>query len=214
MDDKNHHRPAAAVVVAHPDDEVLWAGGTMLARPGWDWTVITLCRARDADRAPRWHEALRCLHARGRIGDLDDGPDQAPLPIQQVQRAIAAGGDALPFDLVLTHGPAGEYTRHRRHEEVCRAVVALWEAQMLTTPQLWMFAYQDGGGRYLPRVRDDADVREHLSGPIWQRKYELMTEVYGFAADSWEARTTPREEGFWRCDSPVQARRRIEQSGG
>ena len=33
---------------------------------------------------------------------------------------------AVPYDLILTHGPRGEYTRHRRHEETCRAVVGLW----------------------------------------------------------------------------------------
>jgi len=27
------------------------------------------------------------------------------------------------FDLIVTHGPRGEYTRHRRHEETCRAVI-------------------------------------------------------------------------------------------
>ncbi len=25
-----------ALVVAHPDDETLWAGGTLLQHPGWD----------------------------------------------------------------------------------------------------------------------------------------------------------------------------------
>jgi LmbE family N-acetylglucosaminyl deacetylase len=29
-----------AVIVAHPDDEVLWAGGLMLMHPDSNWTVI------------------------------------------------------------------------------------------------------------------------------------------------------------------------------
>ena len=32
---------------------------------------------------------------------------------------------------------------------------------------------------------------------IWQKKYSIITEVYGFGADSFEARTTPHQEAFW-----------------
>ena len=34
----------AAVIVAHPDDETLWAGGTILMHPETKWTIIALCR--------------------------------------------------------------------------------------------------------------------------------------------------------------------------
>ena len=30
------------VIVAHPDDETLWAGGTILMNPDNDWTKTTL----------------------------------------------------------------------------------------------------------------------------------------------------------------------------
>ena len=33
-----------------------------------------------------------------------------------------------------------------------------------------MFAYEDGGRSYLPRVRDDADRRDELPKAIWQAK--------------------------------------------
>ena len=49
---------------------------------------------------------------------------------------------------------------------------------------------------------------EHL----WREKYRLITAVYGFSPDSWEARTTPREEAFWCFDSSQAARRHIQQS--
>ena len=35
----------------------------------------------------------------------------------------------------------------------------------------------------------------------FDEKYRIVTEVYGFAMDSWEARTTPREEAFRRGSS-------------
>ena len=32
----------AAAIVAHPDDEILWAGGTILTRSDLQWDVVTL----------------------------------------------------------------------------------------------------------------------------------------------------------------------------
>ena len=61
---------AIAVIVAHPDDETLWAGGTILMYPEWDWFVVTLCRANDPDRAPKFHRVLEILHAKGDMGNL------------------------------------------------------------------------------------------------------------------------------------------------
>ena len=45
-----------AVIVAHPDDETLWAGGTILSHPSNKWFIICLCRASDTDRSVRFHD--------------------------------------------------------------------------------------------------------------------------------------------------------------
>src|SRR5450432_186242 len=121
-------RPRAAVVVAHPDDETLWCGGYILSHPEFLWRIVTLCRASDPDRAPKFRRVLQRLGAQGEMADLDDGPDQAPLPAGQVQETTARLLAGTSYSLILTHGANGEYTRHQRHAECSRSVVELWRA--------------------------------------------------------------------------------------
>ena len=196
-----------AVIVAHPDDEVLWCGGLLLSRPKWSPFVACLCRGRDPDRAPRFRRVLERLGATGAMADLDDGPDQAPIPAETLQAQVLALLPARAFDLILTHSPQGEYTRHRRHEEIAEAVWALWKAGTLTTGALWGFAYEDGGGAYLPRAEQDASLVLELPEVIWAEKLRLMREVYNYPETSWEVRTTPRSEAFHRFEAPRAARR-------
>ena len=86
----------------------------------------------------------------------------------------------------------------------------LWRSGGIDTRRLWLFAYEDGGRAYLPRVRKDADQRNMLTDAIWLEKRRLITDSYGYGADSWEAQTTPREEGFWCLDSIEAAIARAE----
>jgi LmbE family N-acetylglucosaminyl deacetylase len=188
-----------AVIVAHPDDETLWTGGLMLMHPEVKWTVVTICRRSDADRASRFFKALEEFNAAGYMGDLDDGPEQSALSNSEVQQTIM---ELLPFDkfeLIITHSTAGEYTRHLRHEETARAVMELWKTDRLGAEQIWSFAYEDGGQKYLPRADEDADLQIELPKHIWQKKYDIITKIYSFSEDSFEARTTPRREAFRYC---------------
>jgi LmbE family N-acetylglucosaminyl deacetylase len=193
----NMEHTKALVAVAHPDDEVLWAGGTILTHAHWEWTVVCLCRASDPDRAPRFFRVAERLGARAFIGDLDDGPDQTPLEGELVETVLGALLPREEWDIVFTHGPRGEYTRHRRHEEVSRAVAALWLRGDIVAPVLRLFAYEDGGRRYHPRAVAGATVSLPLDESVWQAKRDVMERLYGFAADSWEVQTTPRVEAFW-----------------
>ena len=206
-------RQRAAVVVAHPDDETLWCGGYILAHPEFHWRVVTLCRASDPDRAPKFRRVLEQLGAVGEMADMDDEPAQVPLPIAQIQATIIRLLAGNSYSLILTHGPMGEYTRHRRHEECCRCVVDLWQSGSIATNCLWLFAYEDGGHAYLPRVREDADRRDILSERIWLEKRRLITDVYGYGPESWETRATAREEGFWCFDSAETAAKRTAIKG-
>jgi LmbE family N-acetylglucosaminyl deacetylase len=194
------------VIVAHPDDETLWAGGTILMHPERDYKIFTLCRASDPDRAPKFYQALLRLGATGDMADLDDGTGQTPLREDEVQKTILDYTDNNHFDLILSHGPRGEYTRHRRHEEVSKAILKLWYSGYLNADQIWFFAYSDGNKTHLPLPETNAHYKIPLPPPIWKDKQHIITEIYGFSPDSWEARTSPKEEAFWTFNSQAEAR--------
>jgi LmbE family N-acetylglucosaminyl deacetylase len=197
------------VLVAHPDDELLWCGGALRMNPGWKVFVATLCRGSDPDRSQRFARVVQQLGAEGGMADLDDGPEQLPLERRLVRATLRALIAERSFDLVLTHAPHGEYTRHLRHEEVSRAVLEMWSEGELGAAELWLFAYEDGERSYLPRAIPNADLTLTLPDEIWREKLRLLTDEYGFARDSWEARVTPRSEAFWRVRSPADALDRL-----
>jgi len=204
---------SVAVIVAHPDDETLWAGGTILGHPSWNFLVISLCRESDAIRAPRFYEALKILRAEGKMADLNDDPAQKPLDEKAVQDIILQLLPKKYFDLIISHDPNGEYTKHIRHEEVSRAVIKLWHSGRISTNELWTFAYEDGGKVYYPKAIETATIHRILSKRIWLRKYSIITETYGFEKGSFEAETTPHAEAFWQFSNSYDAQKWLKHSG-
>lgn len=208
--DKNNTR-TTCMIVAHPDDETLWAGGMILKHPEWHWEIDTLCRSSDPDRSGKFRRVLSVYGAAGLMADLDDGPEQRPLPGVEVRQAVLEFTDRRRFDRVVTHGPHGEYTRHRRHEEVSKAVCDLWLHGEIDANALWLFAYTDGDGKFLPGPETGAHLNIKLPGAVWQKKYRILTDVYGFVPESWEARVTPRMEAFWCFESPSMLKEWLNQ---
>jgi LmbE family N-acetylglucosaminyl deacetylase len=196
----------AVVIVAHPDDETLWAGGTILSNPSWSWFIVCLCRGSDKDRAPKFFNALKVLNAKGIMGDLDDGPEQKPFQENEVEEAILKLLPSEFFNLIISHSPLGEYTRHIRHEETGKAVIKLWHADKLFTNELWTFAYEDGNKEYYPRPINSDTAYKTLTKHIWLRKYDIITNIYGFEKDSWEAETTPKAESFRQFTNSFEAK--------
>ncbi len=198
-----------ALIVAHPDDETLWTGGTVLINSKSNWEIISLCRKSDTDRSPKFFKVLKELNAIGDIGDLDDGVEQIPLEIQEVEEVILSLLKRKEYDCIITHNIKGEYMRHRRHEETGDAVLSLIEEGKLIARELRMFAYEDGRKKYLPRAIDSADTFMALPEGIWNRKFKIITDIYGFSFDSWEAKTTPKAEAFWCFRSAKEVRRKL-----
>jgi len=202
-----------AIIVAHPDDETLWAGGTILNNPSWKCFIVCLCRKNDKDRAPKFYNTLKELNAEGIMGNLNDGPNQTPLKEGEVERDILELLPPTHFDLVISHNPTGEYTKHLRHEEISWAVITLWHKKKIDANELWTFAYEDGNKAYYPRAVETATMYHLLTNEIWLKKYNIITQTYGFSKDGWEAKTTPMAEAFWKFTDSIEAMHWLENKG-
>jgi LmbE family N-acetylglucosaminyl deacetylase len=163
---------------------------------------LTLCRKSDPDRAPKFFKVAKQLGAKAFMADLDDGPDQKPLKQSDISRTIL---DTLPekkFDVIFTHNPKGEYTRHLRHEETSIAVLDLRNNGKLAAKRLLLFAYEDGNGQYAPRPIEDADIFINLTKNVWQKKKDIIISSYGFSPDSFEAKAVSKIEAFRIIETP------------
>jgi LmbE family N-acetylglucosaminyl deacetylase len=210
---KTDKTKSVCLIVAHPDDETLWAGGTILTHPAWKCIVVCLCRRSDFERATKFHQALKFLHADGIMGDLDDGPHQKPLEDSEVESVIMELLPRRHYNLIITHGLSGEYTRHLRHEEVSKAVIRLWQRGEIDATELWTFAYEDGNRKYYPIAIEKATAFRQLTQNIWLKKQKIITQIYGFGKNSWEAKTTPHSEAFWQFSDHSRAQNWIERFG-
>ncbi len=198
-----------ALIVAHPNDETLWAGGTVLSNPSWQCHIVCLCRKGDPDRASRFFNALTALGASGVIGEMDDGPDQTPLPAAEIQGRIQRLLPDKAYDLIITHNPNGQL----RHEEVSGAVIALWANGSIKTKRLWTFAYEGVQNDYLPTALLNADCWYVLQQVVYDQKCHIITQVYGFEPDSWQRRATPEAEAFWCFANSESAGKWLAQGG-
>jgi len=131
----------ALVIVAHPDDETIWMGGTIARYRNISWTILVLCRASDLDRAPKFRKVVSYYGAKGIICDLNDTGDPKESDPADVKKIIREKLPKKTFVVIFTHGANGEYG-HPRHKGVHKAVSQMIKDGELKTKQHFYFAYR------------------------------------------------------------------------
>jgi len=185
----------ALVVVAHPDDETIWMGGALLRFPGLEWTILSLCRASDDDRRPKFFRVCSHYGATGIITDLDDEnklSKKATLPI--IKKYIEEKIGRVKFDYLFTHGANGEYG-HKRHKGAHQAVRDMLKSGALNARQTFFFAYEPVG-EHKAAPRKDADIFLKLSPEEFKEKKRIVAEMYGYPYDGIDVGYCSAIEGF------------------
>ena len=109
------------VIVAHPDDEAVWAGATLatLARAGHEITCV--CCSDEAAHAPagdtRRREYPTSCAVLGIEGTVLD------VPLSRIRESFGHM-EIEGWPLILTHGPDGDRWCHEEHRWVRKEVLA------------------------------------------------------------------------------------------
>lgn len=129
------------IVVAHPDDDALFAAPYQLAHPFVNWVVVTATQRENSLRFAEmraWQKWCGCdkVYTLDFLDwyELDDGtplalkpdstlaaPDRCSLGMYSVSDALLALIGQATYEVLLTHGTEGEYG-HLDHKVVSLAV--------------------------------------------------------------------------------------------
>lgn len=132
------------LVTAHPDDELLWAGGLIALHPWHRWRIVCATGSAETPRGIELRAVAANLGAEATLLGLADRADCDLEPALAPLLGEALAGS----DLLLSHGPEGEYG-HPHHRAVHRALAA-WRQRHAPAVPLWCFAMRDGEALALP----------------------------------------------------------------
>jgi hypothetical protein len=107
--------------VAHPDDETIWMGGTILSRCEWNWKIFVSSYKIDDQRGREFQKAIELYRIYNKkyldfefIGVFDDTIKEENIDIGAVNQLINNKLECFKlseFDVIFTHNIDGEYNK-------------------------------------------------------------------------------------------------------
>jgi LmbE family N-acetylglucosaminyl deacetylase len=186
------------VITAHPDDETIWAGGTLL-KSSFKKTIICLCRKNDKDRFPKFNKACEILHATGYISDLDDFENgyYKEISDEDIINRILSITKNKKYDYLFTHGKNGEYG-HIRHREIHKTVKEMLNKKLLLVKKVFFFSYSPKKNNFqgYARYNSNADKLIKLNSNQLLMKKKIIKDIYGYSEGGFEEKSSDKIEAF------------------
>lgn len=123
----------AAVFVAHPDDETIWMGGTILTYRNWEWSIFVLSGCNG--RIDRLEKEVKTLYQDNGVSlfkvkcfDLQDSDDENVVHTQGQEYLLKDKIKKIEidsFDIIFTHNELGEYG-HPQHKLLNKVLIELF----------------------------------------------------------------------------------------
>ncbi len=199
--------PRALLVVAHPDDETIFAGGLILCSRLTHWAII--CCATEYEQ--RQHEFLATCRflakeSGNRIYPIVLGLMDGQIDHRALARYLRSYTEG--YDIVITHNREGEYG-HEDHKVVHRYVV-----DVIANPNTWVFISRGStnvnqerlkskmpGGNFVlslpPEIR-------RLKIRAFQECHVSQANLYGYDKTGKLRNTDLRETLYWYFEDPAR----------
>ena len=165
---------SSLVIVAHPDDEVLWFY-SVLARDVCDVVVVTNGRD-EADRSFRLPAFRRAMVELGvRTYWMWQYPDtQERLDVESLTRDLGTLKEQ-GYSSVYTHSPYGEVYEHKHHQDVSYAVHQVFR-------DVHSVSWNAFPTMIRTLSRPEFDHKRHLMGTVYGLEYRLLKSAYPLSA--------------------------------
>lgn len=173
----------ACMIVAHPDDETIFAGGLMLSNPSWKWHVICAThKASDIPRGTQFVAAMKSFEMYG-LTDLtyeflgledDKGTFHDKIVDRQYDQRFQKWTESLKqrnisADIIFSHNRFGEYG-HSRHKALSQIVSNLYS-------NVWQFV-SPIDGKFPPELMSKKVNAITLSDKIQKQKLDIFEHNY------------------------------------
>ena len=206
----NISEPRALLVVAHPDDETIFAGGLILRSRETRWTVV--CCTDDGNRRRQKEFLCACEFLAQHSGNFVEPVFLGLIPqqnghIEYLELVKALKSYTIGYDIVFAHNSQGEYG-NEDHKLVHRCVI-----EHIGNPNTWVFISPGSKNVNQEKLRSkmsSGNVTLDLSSEILRQKVHAFQKchvsqarVYGYDLVSGELKNTDLKETlYWYFEQP------------